>query len=940
TDGKRPALDTLRVDSEASAFSKFLNDRPIISSIFNFLRGFFLHNSYTKSPNFDASNETNLDAFPNKLTPTNSTLSLVDTGLYINIAFPPVLRPQRCAEFIISLSYSWNDDPLQVVKKTQEYCTEHQVPFPKIDFSKYTSQPKKEVYVFIDEQNPDAPIVLHFPLVNVSFKDYKAPVKEKFTTVPNAVSMPDLYVTLHLPTASACTLKTRTINNCKTPEWNETFYFHGYSQIKNVLELNLYDEDLVNDVLCTSILVDISILKVGQRETKVFITDDKLKDKLWLEFEITESVEVPGQYCSNGVLVAAPFSTLEVKLDKLPENVKHDMWLMVRGAYNEKQVISMSKNSNMQTPLYYINKYLETEIGLRMLNDDRPSSTAVALVSSFVATNEFTHTLPVEKDKIELHLSRVDSSKEDMKVRLDFDIPTEEKAFLMKRKEVVSRALQKLFNLQNPLDPTKVPTVAVVCSGGGSRAMTGTYGSLKGLQSLGLLDVITYMTSVSGSTWASASLYSDPFWSKEELDKAIASTQKELSKSAASLFSPTQLHYYHSELQNREKQGYPVSFIDTWGLIIEQLVFGKKQTSTLSDQRKAVFEGQNPLPIYTAVNMKTNTSGSTVAEWCEFTPFEVGFSKYGAFVPVENFGSEFFLGHVVKKLPEMCISFFLGLWSSAFSINQMEFWRTFTGVTAPVIGENVHKIDEKHPALDTLRVDSETSVLNKFLNDRPIVSKVFNFLRGFFMHNLYTESPNFNVSNDTSPDAFPNKLTPTDSILSLVDSGLSINIAFPPVLRPQRRAEIILSLSYSWDEDPLQVMKDTQQYCTEHQVPFPKIDFSKYTSQPKQEVYVFIDEENPEAPIVLHFPLVNVSFKDYKAPGVKRIGKKALKEGNIDVSSKYSPYVTSNFTYSSEDFQSLVDLSCYNIVNNKETIMNALKKALNKKGLVSMTSAD
>ncbi|KAF5885047.1 cytosolic phospholipase A2 zeta-like, partial [Clarias magur] len=120
-----------------------------------------------------------------------------------------------------------------------------------------------------------------------------------------------------------------------------------------------------------------------------------------------------------------------------------------------------------------------------------------------------------------------------------------------------------------------VPTVAVVCSGGSSRAMTGMYGSLKGLQSLGLLDVITYMTAVSGSTWGTASLYSDPFWSKEGLDKVIASTQKELAKSQASLLSPTHLHYYHSEMETREKEGYSVSLIDTWGLIIEQLIFGK-----------------------------------------------------------------------------------------------------------------------------------------------------------------------------------------------------------------------------------------------------------------------------------------------------------------------------------------------------------------------------
>ncbi|KAM9466384.1 cytosolic phospholipase A2 delta-like [Clarias gariepinus] len=533
-----------------------------------------------------------------------------------------------------------------------------------------------------------------------------------------------------------------------------------------------------------------------------------------------------------------------------------------------------------------------------------------------------------------------------MKVRLDFDIPAEEKAFLVKRKEVVSRALQKILNLQTPLDPTKVPTVAVVCSGGGSRAMTGMYGSLKGLQSLGLLDVITYITSVSGSTWGTASLYSDPFWSKEGLDKVIASTQKELAKSPASVFSPTRLHYYHPELENREKEGYSVSLVDTWGLVIEQLIFGKvcfsigteiqEHTDTLSDQKKAVSEGQNPLPIYTAVNMQ-DSSGSTIPEWCEFTPFEVGFSKYGAFVPAENFGSEFYLGHVVKKLPETRISFLMGIWSSVFSNNLMQLWNTFTGVTPSSTGEMVDKIetDGKRPALDTLRVDSDASAFSKFLNDRPIISRVFNFLRGFFLHNLYTKSPNFDISNETNLDAFPNKLTPTDPTLSLVDSGLYINIAFPPVLRPQRCADFILSLSYSWDDDPLQVVKDTQQYCIVHQVPFPKIDFSKYTSQPKKEVYVFMDEQNPDAPIVLHFPLVNVSFKEYKAPGVKRRGMKELEEGNIDVSTTSSPYVTSNLTYSSQEFQRMVDLSYYNIVNNKETIINALKKVLNKKGLLA-----
>ncbi|XP_053488689.1 cytosolic phospholipase A2 zeta-like isoform X1 [Ictalurus furcatus] len=748
-------------------------------------------------------------------------------------------------------------------------------------------------------------------------------------------SQPDLYVTLRLPTASACTLRTRTINNSGTPEWNETFHFRTFSQAKNVLEINLYDKDIMRDDECTGILFDVSTLKLGQKETKVFITDDKKKDKLWVEFEITESPEAPVQYLTNGVLLAAPLSTLEVKLDKIPTGVRREMLLKLQGAYKEDQVISMSKNiSLMQTLRYYINKNLETEIELRM---DK-GSPVVAPVTQFGPNT--TLSLPVAKETVNLHLNTVDSSEEDMKVRLDFDIPAEEKAFLVKRKQVVSCALQTFLNLKTPLDPNQVPTVAVVCSGGSSRAMTGMYGSMKGLKSLGLLDAISYITSVSGSTWATASLYSDPLWSKGGLDKVIASAQKELSKSTASLFSLTQLHYYRSELQNREKEGHSVSFIDTWGLVIEQLIFGKKHTGTLSDQKKAVSEGQNPLPIYTAVNMKKDASGSLapVTEWCEFTPYEVGFSKYGAFVPAETFGSEFYLGHVIKKSLETRISFLLGMWSSVFSANLLQLWCTYTGKIpswASQLGDKVDSIetDKNASTLDTLRVSPGASVLCSFLNDCPIISTVFNFLRGFSLHNLYRKSPGFNTFNETHLDAFPNQLTPADSTLSLVDPGFAINMAFSPVLRPHRRADVILSLDYSWVEDRLQTLKETQQYCSEHKLPFPNIDFSKYKSEPNREVYVFEDEKNPDAPIVIHFPLVNISFKEYKEPGVKRRGKKELDEGNIDVSSNSSPYNTMNITFQSEDVQRLVDLASYNIVNNREIVQNALKKALNKKSL-------
>ncbi|XP_060790790.1 cytosolic phospholipase A2 zeta isoform X2 [Neoarius graeffei] len=722
-------------------------------------------------------------------------------------------------------------------------------------------------------------------------------LRAKFSHSQDYFSQSDLYVILSMPTASVHTRRTKSIPNSNAPEWNETFHFCVNSHVK-------------------------------------------MEDKLWVDFEITECPEASREYLSNEVLVAAPLSIVEVTIDKLPLEVQKNMLLRLRGAYIEDQFISASKKSSlMQTLHYYINKDLETKIELQADGKEANPASSPAFTLSPASTSAFTFSFPEVKDTVNLQVNTIQSFEEDMKVRLDFDIPPEEKAFLVKRKEVVSRTLEKVLNLKYPLDLSQVPTVAVVCSGGGSRAMTGMYGSLRGLQSLGLLDAISYITSVSGSTWANAYLYSDPLWSKKDLDESILSVKNELSKSMKSLFDPSRLRYYYSEIRQKQKEGHFVSPIDMWGLTIENAIYGKKHTATLSDQQEAVSEGQNPLPIYTAVNMK-DAGGSMVAEWCEFTPFEVGFPKYGGFVPTEHFGSEYYLGHLVKKLPEIRVSFLLGMWSSVFSANLMQVWTHVTGAMpswTSWLGEDVCSIetDDKRSTLDTMRLSSQASMLSNFMHGRPMICSVFNFLRGFFLHNQYSKSPTFNLSKETHPDVFPNSLTPMDPTLRLVDAGFDINAAFPPVLRKNRHVDVILSLSYSWDENPLKILKEAQRYCAEHQLPFPNIDSSKYEAETPREVYVFEDEENPNAPIVIHFPLVNISFKEYKAPGVKRQGKEELKAGDVDVSTGSSPYVTSNLTYKSEDFQRLVDLTSYNVSNNKECIMSALEKALNRKGLAT-----
>ncbi|KAM9345082.1 cytosolic phospholipase A2 zeta-like [Symphorus nematophorus] len=657
----------------------------------------------------------------------------------------------------------------------------------------------------------------------------------------------DCYVILSLPTATARTCRTKTVSNSNNPEWNETFTFRVPTHVKNVLEIKMYDEDpMKHDDLISIVLFDITHLTVRKKETKVFPLNAETGDTLHIDFELLQSEDPPCEYLSNGILMAAPLSALDINVDKLLSNerIRH-MALKLRGAFQENQELGKADTKLR----FYINRDLETEVGVA--------------------------------DTVDLDMETHECEEEPNAIRLEVDIPPQEKEYLKKRKVVVAQALQKLLGLGSQPAPEKVPTVAVVVSGGGTRAMTGTLGGLRGLEEIGVLDAVSYITGVSGSTWAMSTLYQDANWSQQDMDSFISASKEQLTKHVKSAFSPGKLQYYRKEMAEKKKEGHTTSLIDMWGLILEHLVFGKKVTSTLSDQQRAVNDGQNPLPIYTAVNIKEELKGCvSEAEWCEFTPYEVGFQKYGAFVQSEDFGSHFFLGHIVKKLPEVCIPYLMGIWSSAFSVNLTQLWTAATGSQpswSSWLGPNVTDID-------------------------------------------------------THPDAFPNKLTPSDATLRLIDSGHAINIGCVPVLRPERDVDVIISLSYSWDPVHIfDVLQRTAAYCKDHCIPFPNADFASLEKEPYKEVYIFEDKENPKAPIVVHFPLVNVTFKDFKRPGVKRETEEEIKAGQVDVSSNNSPYITRKLTYSKEDYEALVEISTYNVMNNKESILDALRKVLEKK---------
>lgn len=49
-----------------------------------------------------------------------------------------------------------------------------------------------------------------------------------------------------------------------------------------------------------------------------------------------------------------------------------------------------------------------------------------------------------------------------------------------------------------------------------------------------------------------------------------------------------------------------------------------------------------------------------LADWVEFSPYEIGMAKYGTFMPPELFGSKFYMGAVIKQYEEYPLHFLMG----------------------------------------------------------------------------------------------------------------------------------------------------------------------------------------------------------------------------------------------------------------------------------------
>ncbi|XP_028622678.1 cytosolic phospholipase A2 delta [Grammomys surdaster] len=766
------------------------------------------------------------------------------------------------------------------------------------------------------------------------------------------LSKVDPYVTLQLPTASGRKFKTQTVTNSSHPVWNETFSFLIQSQVKNILELSVYDEDLITeDDVCFKIFYDVSEILPGQLLQKTFSLNPKGPEELDVEFLMERTWDPPENLITNNVLVARELSHMDISLDRAGNTTmaagqdKLKLELMLKGSYEDTKTIF--PDTAFTSSFHYM-RGQDTELNgyLRSSGNSGWNSASSATpfnvpLKSLAPGKEVTVDIPAMKapeGKLQL---KTDCCPKELSVRLSYGLCPEEQAFLGRRKKVVAAALKQALQLDEDLKEDEVPVVGINAEGGGMRAMISLYGHLLALQKLGLLDCVTYFSGISGSTWTMAHLYRDPEWSQKDLEGPISHAREHVAKSLLEEFLPEHLASYRQTLKLREEQGYTVSITDLWGLVLESKLHGQVTDQKLSGQRAALEQGQNPLPLYLSLNVKEKHLDTLhFKEWVEFSPYEVGFLKYGGFVPSELFGSEFFMGRLMKRLPESQICFLEGIWSNLFSTNMMDIWYDFTsGKDSNNFPVDVQNSEKEFSAsagtssgVEAPWLEPGTALAQAFkgfLTSRPSHQQSANFLHGLQLHRDYCNQRDFSTWADCNLDDTPNQLTPQNPQLCLIDAGCFMNSSCPSLFRPGRQVDLILSFNYN-QSFPFKGLQQSEKYCKARGLPFPCVEPSPEDHRQPQECYLFSDPTCPEAPVLLHFPLVNDSFRDHSAPGVRR-GPDELKDGQVNLTGVTSPYFLYNLTYKNEDFDRLLRLSDYNVRNNQGTILQALKTVLKRR---------
>jgi hypothetical protein len=516
-------------------------------------------------------------------------------------------------------------------------------------------------------------------------------------------------------------------------------------------------------------------------------------------------------------------------------------------------------------------------------------------------------------------------------VRIGNNLHQEEREYLSKRTPKVKQAVEKLV-AQN-LDTKKIPTIAFVASGGGDRAMLLTTNYLLGAQEIGLLDAATYVTALSGSTWALG------FWMASGKDiKTFKENLMRKMPRGLSNISPDEMRYMADAWAAKFVYNQPITLVDFYGGLLANAYlsdFERRHRVYLSNQADRIKNGDLPFPIYTAINAN---EFQKIPEWYEFTPFEVGGAWLGAYVPTWAYGREFKNGVSLDFAPEQSFGYFAGTFGSAFAFAFADIYQhmpdelqgNLKDVTNYLVKKAIDGSDYVVRKMPSAVLSKELKLVKKSGQTKLLVEKETKRLAQQGLKNFGDLRVSVARINNFVYN-IPGVTTEGLDQVKLADGGLAFNLPYPPISgeRPERKADIIIFLDASGgiigDE-----LKGAENYAHARGLKFPKID---YTDIGKKAISIFKDEKDKEVPVVIYLPKVKdevlLEYSKDKA-GLSWLVD-YLKDFDAECAGFLSgDCATLKFQYSEFQARQLGALAEFNIRASKDTIVDTIKWWIDK----------
>lgn len=499
-----------------------------------------------------------------------------------------------------------------------------------------------------------------------------------------------------------------------------------------------------------------------------------------------------------------------------------------------------------------------------------------------LVTNPFEHLMKID------NLAIAENPYHDTQavVRVGNELCSDEKVFLKKRAPVVQAALEKM--LGESLKGKYIPKISIVGSGGGYRAMFCTTGSLDGAQQINLLDATTYLSALSGSTWAVSTWFATGLPIKQFRRLLIEKASRGLHE-----ISFQEMELIGESLKAKIAFEQPLSLIDLYGHLLGTVLlsdFGDARHRVyLSHQADRVADGKWPYPIYTAVRAEEGAA----SEWYEFTPHEIGGSWLKRYTPTWAFGRQFVEGYSVDFAPEQSLGFLMGIWGSAFGANVAQIYEA---IYAKINFSLTHEIIEK-------------VLLSAVGDDRITYGEVYNFVAG--MRKPITQQ----------------------EILEMVDAGAApgFNLPYPPISgeRPERKADIIIFLDSSASVKDGEVLKEVEAYARTHNLKFPQI---RYRGIDSKAISIFKDLHDPEVPVVIYMPRINdpLLWAALNKPEYAHYAP-YIRNFDIEYCVNHDCCNTMNFEYDYEEAMRLTKLTEFNMIMSKDAIAEAIRWVINNK---------